>query len=57
MEVSVEDLARHFDATIIEANIHGRWSTLGHDIDLIGTVGAGDAILLRRFVLVGRASA
>ena len=35
MEVSVEDLATHLDATFIEADGHGRRSLLGHDVDLV----------------------
>ena len=35
MEIPVKYLAVHLDPNFIKTDVHGRWSLLGHDIDLI----------------------
>ena len=35
MEITIEHLSVHLDPNFIKTDVHGRWSLLGHDIDLI----------------------
>ena len=37
MEIPVEHLPTEFDTDIVIANVHGRWSLLGYDVDFVGS--------------------
>ena len=41
VEVAVEDLASHVDPTVIEADVHGRRTLFGNDVDFIWTICVG----------------
>ena len=52
MEVPVQNLSLKVDTKLVVPNVHGWWSLLGHDVDLVLTTEAVLTVIMVRRVVV-----